>query len=277
MFSFLAKLIRHISRFPKAVIAVTALILCLCPYFISNLRWELQLQDILEKEDTVSQAIESIEKSFGGLGSLTVVLRSDDSLANYTLAKNVANQLMTYKDIIHFVEFETDINFYEKYKFFYINNDDLDTIINRVEALRKANILQHNPIFVDLTDTAQAKDSAVTQDSSETSAFANFHLEDIESKYFDRLRRSHSNNDGTVRIIDYLPDPFDSRPLRQPRTRLDRPEVHREHRWFKGNRGLLHRQGIRRHPDRACHPPRSQERREDHGSSHPHPPRHQFP
>ena len=205
MFSFLAKLIRHISRFPKAVIAVTALILCLCPYFISNLRWELQLQDILEKEDTVSQAIESIEKSFGGLGSLTVVLRSDDSLANYTLAKNVANQLMTYKDIIHFVEFETDINFYEKYKFFYINNDDLDTIINRVEALRKANILQHNPIFVDLTDTAQAKDSAVTQDSSETSAFANFHLEDIESKYFDRLRRSHSNNDGTVRIIDIYP------------------------------------------------------------------------
>ena len=205
MFSFLAKLIRHISRFPKAVIAVTALVLCLCPYFISNLRWELQLQDILEKEDTVSQAIESIEKSFGGLGSLTVVLRSDDSLANYTLAKNVANQLMTYKDIIHFVEFETDINFYEKYKFFYINNDDLDTIINRVEALRKANILQHNPIFVDLTDTAQAKDSAVTQDSSETSAFANFHLEDIESKYFDRLRRSHSNNDGTVRIIDIYP------------------------------------------------------------------------
>lgn len=210
MFSFLAKLIRHISRFPKAVIAVTFVLLCLCPYFISNLRWELQLQDILEKDDTVSQDIESIEKSFGGLGSLTVVLRSNDSLANYTLAKNVANQLMTYKDIIHFVEFETDINFYEKYKFFYINNDDLDTIINRVELLRNSHVLKHNPLYVDLTDKSSkqdstAQDSITAQDSSEVSAFANFDLEDIESKYFDRLKRSHSNSDGTIRVIDIYP------------------------------------------------------------------------
>jgi predicted RND superfamily exporter protein len=174
------------------------------------LRWELQLQDILEKDDTVSQDIESIEKSFGGLGSLTVVLRSNDSLANYTLAKNVANQLMTYKDIIHFVEFETDINFYEKYKFFYINNDDLDTIINRVELLRNSHVLKHNPLYVDLTDKSSkqdstAQDSITAQDSSEVSAFANFDLEDIESKYFDRLKRSHSNSDGTIRVIDIYP------------------------------------------------------------------------
>ncbi|MBQ3714173.1 MAG: MMPL family transporter [Fibrobacter sp.] len=174
------------------------------------MRWELQLQDILEKDDTVSQDIESIEKSFGGLGSLTVVLRSNDSLANYTLAKNVANQLMTYKDIIHFVEFETDINFYEKYKFFYINNDDLDTIINRVELLRNSHVLKHNPLYVDLTDKSSkqdstAQDSITAQDSSEVSAFANFDLEDIESKYFDRLKRSHSNSDGTIRVIDIYP------------------------------------------------------------------------
>ena len=210
MFTFLAKIIRHLSRFPKAVITITFVLLCLCPYFISNLRWELQLQDILEKDDTVSKDIESIEKSFGGLGSLTVVLRSNDSLANYTLAKNVANQLMTYKDIIHFVEFETDINFYEKYKFFYINNDDLDTIINRVEALRNSHVLKHNPLYVDLTgkDSKQdttAQDSVTKQDSSEVSAFANFDLEDIESKYFDRLKRSHSNSDGTIRVIDIYP------------------------------------------------------------------------
>ncbi|MBO7414187.1 MAG: MMPL family transporter [Fibrobacter sp.] len=174
------------------------------------MRWELQLQDILEKDDTVSKDIESIEKSFGGLGSLTVVLRSNDSLANYTLAKNVANQLMTYKDIIHFVEFETDINFYEKYKFFYINNDDLDTIINRVEALRNSHVLEHNPLYVDLTDKdgkqdSTVQDSVTKQDSSEVSAFANFDLEDIERKYFDRLNRSHSNSDGTIRVIDIYP------------------------------------------------------------------------
>lgn len=205
MFSFLAKSIRHISRFPKVVIAITFLFLCLCPYFISNLRWELQLQDILEKEDTVSRDLASIEKSFGGLGSLTVVLQSADSLANYTLAKNVANQLMTYKDIIHFVEFETDLNFYEKYKFFYINNDDLDTIINRVEMLREAHVLKHNPLFVNLTDSTRKLDSTVAQDSAKAGIFENFDLEDIEHKYFDRLKRSHSNSDGTIRIIDIYP------------------------------------------------------------------------
>lgn len=200
MFSLLAKTIRYISRFPKAVVAITFILAAISPYFISNLKWELQLQDVLQADDETRKAINSIEDAFGGLGSLIVVLKSNDSLANYNLAKNVASQLMENKDI-HFVEFETDIDFYEKYKFFYINNDDLDTIIHRVEALHKESVLKNNPLFVNLESDFQ--DSSATAPSAQ--AIKDFSLNDIEQKYFDKLRHSHSNKSGTIRIIDIYP------------------------------------------------------------------------
>lgn len=204
MFSLLAKTIRYISKFPKAVIAVSLILAAFSTYFISNLKWELQLQDTLQADDDIRKSLNSIEDSFGGLGSLIVVLKSDDSLANYNLAKNVSRQLMTEKDI-HFVEFETNIDFYEKYKFFYINNDDLDTILTRVETLRRQSILKQNPFFVDLgiDSVANANANLVEQDSKQN--LDGFTLDDIEQKYFNKLRRSHSNKDGTIRIIDIYP------------------------------------------------------------------------
>lgn len=207
MFSFLTKIVRHTSKFPKAVIFVILLLTCISPFFISKLKWELQLENILNKNDEISRSLDSIKKSFGGLGSLTLVFKSDDSLANYNLAKNIAAQLANDPSI-HFIEYETDIDFYEKYKFFYINNEDLDTIINRVEELKKFYVLRSNPLFVDLI---QDSVSGVQSDSSSTAAttdqaLANLNLEDLEQKYFNKLRLSHSNADGTIRIVDIYPN-----------------------------------------------------------------------
>lgn len=206
MFSFLTKIVRHTSKFPKAVIFVILLLTCISPFFISKLKWELQLQDILNKDDEISKSLESIKESFGGLGSLTLVFHSDDSLANYNLAKNIAKQLSTDTSI-HFIEYETDIDFYEKYKFFYINNEDLDTIISRVEELRKFYVLRGNPLFVDLSQSSDdnaKSDSAIQARNKES--IVNFNMADLEEKYFRKLRLSHSNANGTIRIVDIYPN-----------------------------------------------------------------------
>lgn len=199
MFSFLAKSVRRISKFPKAVIITILILSGICPYFISNLHWELQLQDVFRTDDEISQSYKAIENSFGGIGSLTVIFKSDDSLKNYNLAKEVSEKLMEKEDV-HFVEFETDLSFFDKYKFFYINNDDLDTIINRVDSLRKFYTLQNNPLFVDVAEN----DSELAQ-AEQKKDLTNIHLEDLEKKYYDKLKHSHTSQDGKIRILDIYP------------------------------------------------------------------------
>lgn len=199
MFSFLAKSIRRISKFPKAVIITILVLSGICPYFISNLRWELQLQDVFRENDEINLSYKTIENSFGGIGSLTVIFKSDDSLKNYNLAKEVAEKLMEKEDV-HFVEFETDLSFFDKYKFFYINNDDLDTIVNRVDSLRKFYTLQNNPLFVDIAEN----DSELAQ-AEQKKDLTNIHLEDLEKKYYDKLKHSHTSRDGKIRIMDVYP------------------------------------------------------------------------
>lgn len=199
MFSFLAKSIRRISKFPKTVIITILIISGICPYFISNLRWELQLQDVLRSDDEINQSYKAIESSFGGIGSLTVIFESEDSLKNHELAKEVSDKLMGNENV-HFVEFETDLSFFDKYKFFYINNEDLDTIVNRVDSLRKFYTLKNNPLFVDIAEN----DSGTVKPKPKES-LTNFHLDDLEKKYYDKLKHSHTSRDGKIRILDIYP------------------------------------------------------------------------
>ena len=96
MFSAFAKLIRKIAHYPKMMIGLFLTITLLSIYPIENLRWEMQLQDTLKGHE-VQADYQTIEKAFGGLGSLTVVLQSPDSSANYTLAKKMAQRLLALK------------------------------------------------------------------------------------------------------------------------------------------------------------------------------------
>ena len=89
MFSAFAKLIRKIAHYPKAMIGLFLAITLLCIYPIENLRWEIQLQDTL-KGHQVEADYQAIENAFGGLGSLTIVIQSKDSAANFKFAQNLA-------------------------------------------------------------------------------------------------------------------------------------------------------------------------------------------
>ena len=75
MFSAFAKLIQKIAHYPKTMIGLFLAVTLLCIYPIENLRWEIQLQDTLKGHE-VQADYQEIEKAFGGLGSLTVVLQS---------------------------------------------------------------------------------------------------------------------------------------------------------------------------------------------------------
>ena len=198
MFSFATKIVKQLARYPFPILAASIVVAILCIVPVSNLRWELQLQDTISMGTGSSQDSREIEKAFGGLGSLTVVLQSSDSSLSYNTAKSLAKFLQN-DSLVHFLEYETDIEFYKKHNLLYIKTEDLDTIANRLEDLRKKVTLKHNPLYVDVGDSAST-------DSTEAIDRASiFDLNDLEEKYLKILMQSHASADGKIHVVDIYP------------------------------------------------------------------------
>lgn len=194
MYSAIAKIIRALAAYPRAVAILLLAIAVLSFYPIKHLRWDLQLQDAFNGND-FQMDYESIEDAFGGLGSLTVVLQSDDSLKNYKQAEKFA-QAFQRDTLVHFIEYAADVQFYEKNRLLYASEDDLFKVLTHIEKFREQETLKNNPFYVDLD---------VNQDSVEIQEVTSGIIRQVEEKYFSNLQQSFSNQDGTVRIIDIFP------------------------------------------------------------------------
>ncbi|MCF0216418.1 MAG: MMPL family transporter, partial [Fibrobacteraceae bacterium] len=194
MFSFFAKIVRHMARYPRVILPVCIILALLSTFAAFNLRWELQLNNLLPSTDEVQKSNEIIEKKFGGLGSLTMVITSPDSAKNHQLAHHVYSTLQQ-DTMIHFIEYETDLDFYKKHQLLYIDEKDLDTVLSRIEKLRIKQTMEENPFYVNILDSAKETSNALDF----------FKLDDLEKKYFEMLSTTHSNNDGTIRVLDIYP------------------------------------------------------------------------
>ena len=196
MFSLFAKIIKKLATYPKIILTVFLAIGILSIYPIMHLRWDLQLQDTITSAREPSN-VQQIEDAFGGLGSLIVILQSGDSSANYRIAKNLA-QTMQQSPEVHFADFETDIEFYKKNKFLYASESDIDIMVHRIRKLRHDYILKNNPLFIDLKSAIDSITQTTTEEREQL-------LSDLEKKYFDKLSISHSNKNGTIRIVEIYP------------------------------------------------------------------------
>ena len=196
MFSLFAKIIKKLATYPKTILTIFLAIGLLSIYPISHLRWDLQLQDTITSAREPSN-VQKIEEAFGGLGSLIVILQSEDSVANYRIAKNLAYKMQQIEDV-HFADFETDIEFYKKNKFLYASENDIDIMVHRIEEIKHDYIMKNNPLFIDLKSAIDS----ITQTTAEQREQL---LSDLEKKYFDKLATSHSNKTGTIRIVEIYP------------------------------------------------------------------------
>ena len=194
MFSFIAKIIQQIAHYPKMVIALFSVLVLLSIYPIENLRWEIQLQDTLNGNEVQADQ-QTIEKAFGGLGSLTVVIRSNDSLANFKLAQKTAQEFD--KDpMVHYVEYNADLEFFKKNRLLYASEEDITQVIATLDSIKDRETLKSNPLLVNLQDESES-----VQKSKDSTSF----ILQIEEKYFQNLQQNFSNKDGTIRVIDIYP------------------------------------------------------------------------
>lgn len=194
MFSVFAKIIRKIAHYPKAMIGLFLALTLFSIYPIENLRWEIQLQDTLKGHE-VEADFQTIENAFGGIGSLTVVLQSKDSLKNFNFAKKLA-ETFEKDTLVNYIEYAADMDFYKKNRLLYASEKDLDQVISMLDSIREKQIKKSNPLLVDLMETEE--------NASQNRDSANI-IQQIESKYFYNLQQDFSNPQGSIRVVDIYP------------------------------------------------------------------------
>lgn len=149
--------------------------------------------DILPPEWESVKAWKSFGQKFGSAGHLTVVVHSPNPRKNLAVVENLAKHLQANRDV-NFLEYRTESDFYRRHKLLYISLTDLREIERRVETGFWINRSKRNPLILDLL-SGEEKDSA----------FGATNFEDLETKYFSRLKDLHGSRDSTILVLRIYP------------------------------------------------------------------------
>jgi len=177
---------------PKLIIVFALALSALCVYPVSNLRWELDMADLLPKQHPAIITQNQVYKEFGGWQTLIILSISPDSAANANFIANLAASL-EQDALVNLAEYRTEADFYREHQLLYINIQDLETIRDRIKSLAAKQKEKLNPFIVELV-----KDTSASGEPF-------FHLEDIEGKYLQKLKNFRGSTDGKVLVLEIYP------------------------------------------------------------------------
>ncbi len=200
MFTPLCKLFYLLQRRPGWLFAgaLAATALALIP--LRELEVRASAADLLPREWESVKAWEDFGRKFGSAGHLTVVVHSDDPTRNAQVVEGLASALGSHPDV-NFLEYRTEADFYRRHKLLYVSLEDLREVERRVKSdfwIRKP---VHNPLLADLLSASEkAGDTAAARVGADAQGF-----EDIESKYFRRLKDLTGSADSTILVLRIYP------------------------------------------------------------------------
>jgi len=192
MFSFITRFLLFLQNMPKLIIVFALALSAICVYPVSNLRWELDMADLLPKEHSAIITQDKVYKEFGGWQTLIILSISPDSTANANFIANLAASL-EQNPLVNLAEYRTEADFYREHKLLYIDLHDLETIRDRIKSLAAKQKEKLNPFIVELV-----KDTSASGEPF-------FNLEDIEGKYLQKLKNFRGSADGKVLILEIYP------------------------------------------------------------------------
>lgn len=186
MFSLLARMLYKLSSKPWIVLTATVIISLLCIYPASNLRWDLQLSDLLlespRKAEKLPQGLEAKLPI-----PVSLVVEGTDSAGTRKFVEGLVKRLDA-SPLVNFSAYEIDLDFYKKNHLLYASEEELNELYERLLQTKDLIAIKSNPFIVELDEETEFKVSE--PDFSQKLKFPNV----FQSK------------DGTVRVIDVFPN-----------------------------------------------------------------------
>ena len=158
---------------------VSILLTVFCSFFVFRLgrKLETDLVALIPENYQSVKTINEIKQRVGGVGSLVVLVQSPDFEANRRFAEELAHELQDekYETYINFVDYKRDAEFYRKNALLFMETDDLDEILTRIDDYIIQEKLKLSPLYISLDEEEAVLD-----------------FSDIESRY-----RTADNGDET--------------------------------------------------------------------------------
>ncbi|MDA0710052.1 MAG: MMPL family transporter [bacterium] len=183
-------------RHYKSIIVVSILLTVFCSFFVYKLvrRLETDIAALIPDNYQSVKTIDEIKKRVGGVGSLVVLIQSPDFEANKRFAEDFAQELQKpeYREFVSFLDYKRDTEFFKKNAMLFMDEDDLEEILIRIEDRIAQEKLKLSPLFIQLDEG---------DDSDEIS------FSDIEAKYRGANEGDetyYTNRDRTVLVIEAM-------------------------------------------------------------------------
>lgn len=166
-------------RHYRGILVVSILLTAFCSIFVYRLgrKLETDLVALIPENYQSVKTLNEIKQRVGGVGSLVVLVQSPDFEANRRFAEDLAHELQDekYGTYINFVDYKRDAEFYRKNALLFMETDDLDEVLTRIDDYIIQEKLKLSPLYISLDEEEAVLD-----------------FSDIESKY-----RTANNGDGT--------------------------------------------------------------------------------
>ena len=116
------------------LVLVGALVLSLISVWLaSRLEIDSDLRALLPKDHEVVTAIESVEDNFGAVGSINIVVEGGTPEARHALADAIAEGVGD-DEMLREVEHRIDNDFFVEHALYYLDEVEMETLVERVEA-----------------------------------------------------------------------------------------------------------------------------------------------
>ncbi len=166
-------------RHYRGILVVSILLTAFCSVFVYRLgrKLETDLVALIPENYQSVRTLNEIKQRVGGVGSLVVLVQSPDFEANRRFAEDLARELQDekYETYINFVDYKRDAEFYRKNALLFMETDDLDEILTRIDNYIIQEKLKLSPLYISLDEEEAVLD-----------------FSDIEAKY-----RTADNGDET--------------------------------------------------------------------------------
>ena len=166
-------------RHYRGILVVSILLTAFCSIFVYKLgrKLETDLVALIPENYQSVKTLNEIKQRVGGVGSLVVLVQSPDFEANRRFAEDLARELQDekYETYINFVDYKRDAEFYRKNALLFMETDDLDEILTRIDDYIIQEKLKLSPLYISLDEEEAVLD-----------------FSDIEAKY-----RTADNGDET--------------------------------------------------------------------------------
>jgi len=155
-------LFHHLARITyrhyKWIVILSTILTAISAVYVIKLvkNIETDIAALIPENYKSVRTLKEIESVVGGVGSMIILLECDDFDASRRFADALADELQkgVYGDYVNFVSYKKDVDFYKQHALLYMDIEDLEEILIRIEDRIAQEKLKLSPLFIQLDDDA---------------------------------------------------------------------------------------------------------------------------